>query len=380
MSSPGPSDAPESTIVVIGAGIIGLTCALKIQQLLAESPSHASTSVLLVAKEWPTSIPGAPISHSIDYASMWAGAHVRPIPASTSQLRREADWLKKTVAEFERQRQSEPWVGLRRLPGIEYLEDPPPEYLKLDGESFAAESGLPGYRRYESHELPDGVKLGFEYETYCINSPLYCNSLLRKFIVQGGKTLQQELKSELEPFTLAPSVQCVVNASGVGFNDSKTFPIRGQVALTNLASACKTITRQNKDGTWSFVIPRSFNGGTVVGGTKEPGERSIEPSAELRDRILASAQPLIAEACAEQQAQGTLKVIKDVVGRRPAREGGMRVETEVKDDGKETRHIIHAYGAGGRGYELSWGVASEVMELVRDVLASTSAPKSELLS
>ena len=28
---------------------------------------------------------------------MWAGAHVRPIPASTPQLKREAQWLKETV-------------------------------------------------------------------------------------------------------------------------------------------------------------------------------------------------------------------------------------------------------------------------------------------
>ncbi|KAF4472397.1 D-amino acid oxidase [Fusarium albosuccineum] len=348
----------DSTVAVVGAGIIGLTSALYIQKLLAESPSTQSTSVLLVAKEWPTSIPGAPTSHSADYASMWAGAHVRPIPASTPQLRREAKWLKHTVAELERHGQSEPWVGIRRLPGVEYLEDPSPEYLNQDAQSFEAETGLPGYRKYEAHELPDGVRLGFEYETYCINSPLYSGNLLRKFIIQGGKTLQRELKSEWEAFALAPNVKFVVNASGMGFGDAKCFPIRGQIELTNLTTANKTITRQNKDGTWSFVIPRSFNGGTVIGGTKEPGEWRIEPSADLRHRLLTTAQPIITEACGKQKPLGSFKVIKDVVGRRPAREGGLRVETEAKDNGQGVKHVIHAYGAGGRGYEISWGVAS----------------------
>ncbi|KAI1039507.1 hypothetical protein LB505_002576 [Fusarium chuoi] len=60
---------------------------------------------------------------------MWAGAHIRPIPASTPQLRREAKWVKHTVAELEKHRQSEPWVGIRRLPGIEYLEDPSPDKM-----------------------------------------------------------------------------------------------------------------------------------------------------------------------------------------------------------------------------------------------------------
>lgn len=86
---------------------------------------------------------------------------------------------------------------------------------------------MPGYRKFEIHELPEGVKLGFEYETYCINAPFYSANLLRKFIVQGGKTVQRDLKSEWEAFILAPDVKLVVNASGMGFGDAKCFPIRG---------------------------------------------------------------------------------------------------------------------------------------------------------
>ncbi|KAJ4251086.1 hypothetical protein NW762_011737 [Fusarium torreyae] len=365
MSALTPSETTESTIVVVGAGIIGLTSALKIQELIAESPTPLLTSVTLVAKEWPTSIPGAPIAHSADYASMWAGAHVRPIPASTSQLRREAEWLKHTVAELEEQRQSEPGVGIRRMPGIEYLEDPSAEYVKQDVHSFTDESGLPGYRRYETHELPEGVKLGFEYETYCINAPLYAGNLLRKFIVQGGKTLQRDLKSEWEAFILAPNVKLVVNASG-------------QTVLTNLIAADKTITTQKKDGTWSFIIPRSFNGGTVIGGTKELGNWQLEPSQETRTQILKAAESIVPQACSNQQTLESVKIIKDVVGRRPAREGGMRVETEARDTTWGVKKVVHAYGAGGRGYELSWGVASEVAELVKEVLSSPVTVKSKL--
>ncbi|KAM0471145.1 hypothetical protein ACHAP7_009262 [Fusarium lateritium] len=378
MTSSKTSEATESTIVVIGAGIIGLTSALKTQQLIAESPSAQSASVLLVAKEWPTSIPGAPITHSADYASMWAGAHVRPIPASTPQLRREAKWLRHTVVELEENRQREPGCGIRRLPGIEYLEDPPVEYVNQNAQSFANETGLPGYQKYEAHELPDGAKLGYEYETYCINAPLYSASLLRKFIVQGGTTLQRDLKSEWEAFILAPNVKLVVNASGMGFGDEKCFPIRGQTVLTNLSTADKTITTQKKDGTWSFIIPRSFNGGTVIGGTKEMGNWELDPSQETRVRLLEAAQSILPQACGQKASSGPLKVIKDVVGRRPAREGGMRVETEAKDTTWGVKHVVHAYGAGGRGYELSWGVASEVADLVREVLDSKATVKAKL--
>lgn len=56
-------------------------------------------------------------------------------------------------------------------------------------------------------------------------------------------------------------------------------------------------------------------------------------------------------------------VIRDIVGRRPAREGGMRIEVENINQGQEV--IVHAYGAGGRGFELSWGVAEDVYDLMR---------------
>jgi glycine/D-amino acid oxidase-like deaminating enzyme len=148
--------------------------------------------------------------------------------------------------------------------------------------------------------------------------------------------------------------------------------------LTNLTAADKTITTQKKDGTWSFIIPRSFNGGTVIGGTKEVGNWQLEPSQETQSQLLKAAQPIIPQACDKKQTPETIKVIKDVVGRRPAREGGMRVETEARDTTWGVKHAIHAYGAGGRGFELSWGVASEVAELASEILESQSSVRPKL--
>jgi hypothetical protein len=109
------------------------------------------------------------------------------------------------------------------------------------------------------------------------------------------------------------------------------------------------------------------------------GNWNLEPSQETRTQLLKAAQSIIPQACGGQEQDiGSLKVIKDVVGRRPAREGGMRVETESKDTTWGVKHVVHAYGAGGRGYELSWGVASEVAELTKEVLGSQSMAKAKL--
>lgn len=60
----------------------------------------------------------------------------------------------------------------------------------------------------------------------------------------------------------------------------------------------------------------------------------------------------------------------------------MRLELEQRhgvsnDEKRLTRPIVHAYGAGGRGYEISWGVAAEVAKLV---VAHIDQVKSRLYS
>lgn len=162
---------------------------------------------------------------------MWAGAHIRPIPATTPQLQREAKWLKETTAEFQRQIKEDPWVGITHTTGVELLDAPDEGYRNQNEKSFREETGLGGYRKWEASELPEGVTLGYEYETYCVNSPLYCQSLLRKFILRGGKTLQADLHSEWEVFGLQENILLVINASGTGFGDSKYFPTRGMLTL-----------------------------------------------------------------------------------------------------------------------------------------------------
>ena len=143
------------------------------------------------------------------------------------------------------------------------------------------------------------------------------------------------------------------------------------------------MTRQNKDGSWSFIIPRFFHGGTIVGGTKDLGSWQTEPSSDTRQRLLQGGQALAPYACPPGSDQDPIQVIADVVGRRPTREGGMRLQVEEKQltgtDGElRTGHILHAYGAGGRGYEISWGVADEVAQLAGELLPGLMATKAKL--
>ncbi|KAJ5690444.1 D-amino-acid oxidase [Penicillium macrosclerotiorum] len=307
---------PE-TIVVIGAGVVGLSVASCIQQHL-----QSSQSVLLVAREFPSDT-------SINYASPWAGAHYRPVPGTSPQALREAMQAQRTYRYFQRIAADEPAAGVQTIPGVEHLEAPPPEYL--DHPSVQHIYGhLDGIRFLDAADLPLGVKWG---------------------------TKQYTLAHINEAFTLADNVKTVVNCSGMGFADPKVFPIRGQTCLVrNPVSA--TITRQNLDGSWSFCIPRPLDGGTIIGGTKQPHDWDPTPSPETRAQLLANAAKWFPFA---PDSGGQFDVVRDIVGRRPAREGGMRLEVEPASEGKS---IVHAYGAGGRGFELSHGVAEDVTGLM----------------
>ncbi|KAJ5561102.1 D-amino-acid oxidase [Penicillium sp. DV-2018c] len=334
----------QETIVVIGAGVLGLSTALYIQQHLTPTQS-----ILLVARDFPSDT-------SINYASPWAGAHYRPVPGSTPQLLREANQAQRTYEFLKRTAAAEPGAGVEFVEGVEYLEAPPKEYL--DPQSVRnVYAHLDGFRKLGKEEVPAGVNWGVEYGTYVVNSPVYCAHLLRKFVVRGGEVMRYTLVNVEEAFSLAEGVRSVVNCSGTGFGDPKSFIIRGQTCLVrNYVS--KTITRQNIDGSWSFCIPRPLDGGTIIGGTKEPNNWGPNPSLETRKRLLDNASKWFPFA---PESNGQFDVIRDIVGRRPAREGGLRIEAEkVADD----RYIVHGYGAGGRGFELSRGVAEDIVSLM----------------
>lgn len=194
--------------------MVGLSTALCIQQHL-----RRSQTILLVAREFPSDT-------SVNYASPWAGAHYRPVPGSSPQALREANQALRTYEFLKRVTADEPAAGVRFIPGVEHLEAPPPEYL--DRESVRNVYGhMDGFRVLSRDELSPGVKWGVRYDTYVINSPVYCAYMLRKFVVKGGRTKQYTLAHPEEAFNLAENVRTVVNCSGTGFGDPKSFIIRG---------------------------------------------------------------------------------------------------------------------------------------------------------
>ncbi|KAJ4267259.1 hypothetical protein NW762_003363 [Fusarium torreyae] len=366
----------NGTIVIVGAGVIGLTTALRVQQEVLSTPNKSTSSIVIIARDFPKDT-------SINYATPWAGAHYRPCPGDTPQLRQEAKWAETTYNTLDSWTDEDKLVaGVEFMAGEEFFEAPAPEYVNVGEDVTRSAYGhlASSFELLNNEDLiaankdaSHTPKLGFRYRSYCLNSPVYASFLQRRFQRNGGRVKQYTLASLEEAFALEDDVSVVINCSGMGFGDPKVFPIRGQTCLVRNPIS-KTITHQNADGSWSFAIPRPLEGGTIIGGTKESHDWNPYPSVETRQTLLSNAAKWFPLDSADERAPGAygFDVIRDIVGRRPAREGGLRLEVEHRQIGSSKRGVkqlrgvvVHAYGIGGRGLELSWGIADEVVSLLR---------------
>ena len=123
----------------------------------------------------------------------------------------------------------------------------------------------------------------------------------------------------------------MVNCSGRNFDkDPKVKIIRGQTVLVQQQYR-KTVTRQSSDGSWSFLIPRPSGGGTIVGGSKEVGDFETRARPETRNALLRQAVKNFPDFVADIT---DFVVVQDNVGRRPWREGGLRIR--ARSDGRWT--------------------------------------------
>ncbi|KKY25552.1 putative fad dependent oxidoreductase superfamily [Phaeomoniella chlamydospora] len=343
--------ADDATVVVIGAGVLGLTTA---NLLVSKYPQK---HIVIVAAEFPGDANPTP-----DYASMWAGAHYRPIPGRSPQLKMERELSWRTFEVMKNVASRDPSAGVELLPAVEYLDNVSEDYEGVaENQPFAGTNDH--FRLLRKEELITGSSWGCEYQSYCVNVGIYCSWLLSKFIGKGGRVIKRRLEHAADAFEMAKQerlgpLRTIINCSGRNFDlDPRVAYIRGQTCLVR-QQYNRTITKQNADGTWFALIPRPLNGGTVVGVSKEPGDPESRPRDSTRERMLRQAVQYFPDFVSQYE---DFDVVSDNVGRRPWREGGLRMEVEHLPSSE--RRIIHGYGAGGRGYELSWGIGERLVAL-----------------
>jgi D-amino-acid oxidase len=309
--------------LVIGAGVIGLTAAVRLQEAgwrvriwTAEPPERTTSAVA---------------------AAIWYPYRVGPEALVTA-------WGERSYAVFERLA-ADSATGVRMLPGTELL---PRGADPREFPGWAAH--IPDFAVADAATLPEG-RVGWTFTVPVADTAVFLGWLAARFRENGGEMEIRRIASLGEAAAACP---LVVNCSGLGARelagDAAMRPVRGQVmGVENPGLTRFWLDEYHPEGLL-YIIPRS--GDCVLGGTAEEGEEDATPDFDTSEQIrwrCAELEPDLAYA----------RLLEHRVGLRPWRPE-IRLEAEALPGGAT---IIHNYGHGGAGVTLSWGCAERVVEL-----------------
>ncbi|KAM0791042.1 hypothetical protein ACM66B_004338 [Microbotryomycetes sp. NB124-2] len=358
----------DQRVVCIGAGVIGLTCSLVL--------ARQGYKLDIVARDLPQD------KDSQAFASPWAGANWCPFvnPQESSTSKRICEWERES---FARLSELIPRGLAMKLPARRFAQTEE----GLLGHWY--KDVLPRYAVLPQSECPKGA-VGVEFETLSVNAPRYIVWLYDELTKLGATFHRRTLNSVDEAFELIGrgGVEIVINATGLGakslggVQDRLVTPIRGQTVLIKTDVKLCTMDGSDPDRP-AYIIPRP-GGEAVCGGTYGKGNWDLSVDHDLAKSILEKCFSLDPRISTTNDASG-IQVIRHNVGLRPSREGAPRVEAQqvvlsgqkslnpfAKSSDNQSRHnrrtgtIVHAYGVGPAGYQVSWGVAKEVGQLVRE--------------
>ncbi|ODQ51885.1 putative D-amino acid oxidase [Saitoella complicata NRRL Y-17804] len=359
MSSTTPADRD---IVVVGAGVIGLTTALILTQ---RDPSIASR-IHLIAQHFPG-------DHSIHYTSPWAGANFSSVAGADENAIRWDRMTYQKLCEMAADEKISKEAGIRFIPGREvWDEDVLPDMAKMESWS----KYVLDYKVVPKNELPEGTAFGITFRSLVVNPAIYLPYLLSRLTSLGVTTSRTTLPSITAPFTIYPATKVVINCTGVsaqtlkGVEDKKSYPTRGQVVMARAPHVWETVSRHRKQSI-TYIIPRPYSNGTVtLGGYMQKGVATPDTFASETASILQRTTDLLPalKTLPDESKNRGVDVLRECAGLRPSREGGARVEKERIGEG----WLVHNYGAGGTGYQAGWGMSVEAADLVLGILGEKS--------
>ncbi|KAL2831398.1 hypothetical protein BDW59DRAFT_157826 [Aspergillus cavernicola] len=345
----------NDTIVIVGAGIIGLNVALVLAQ---KGYGHAIT---VIAEHLPGDTATA-------YTSPWAGCNFSAISGTDSNALRWDRLGYSHLLRLASDRPDESFV--HRTPSVEFWdENIPHDKIK------AMAAYLEDFRILCQAELPEGVKFGVSFTTVTINAPCHIQYLHRVLRDQCGvRFIRQTLRHVHAAFT-SPTTKVVFNCVGLaartlpGVEDIKSYPTRGQIVLVRAPQVRLNIMRHGKDYE-TYVIPRpGSNGNVILGGYMQKGVGDGSTYSRETESILNRTSELSSEL-----RKTPYKLLSAFAGLRPSREGGALIRRDDIVLAGERRTIVHNYGAGGTGYQAGYGMATEAVDAVEDLL-ETLCPK-----
>ncbi|HET9654679.1 MAG TPA: FAD-dependent oxidoreductase [Kineosporiaceae bacterium] len=323
-------------ITVVGAGVLGLSAAVR----LAEHGHEVD----VLARDLPLETASA-------LAGLWlpepapAGPH--PIPPDMRARTRR--WAAAALAEL-RVLAADPASGVRLLPGtlLHARPVPPPGWA-------SPEFGL------QLHACADpapGYPFGYRATLPVVDAPRYLEQLRGRLIRAGGTLTRL-------PLAALPPRGVVVNCTGVSARalagDPEVRPVRSQLVVLADPGLRQWCWDGESADHLLWVLPRGHD--VVVGGTAQDGSWDSAPDPQTARRLLR-------RAVATVPALDGAAVLGHRVGLAPGRLLP-RLEVEHRPHADDPRHaIVHCYGHGRSGLTWSWGCADDVLAEVNALVTA----------
>lgn len=311
-------------VVVVGAGVIGLTTAL-----VLEREGH---EVVILAKDPSESIV------SFAAGAVWYPFKVGPVEKVPS-------WAAATRAWMLDLARTTPDAGIDVLTRIELADNDARPWWA------SATPDLELVRDLHGGPLPKGATHAWKFAAPRAEPRLFmawlAASLRTRIRVQTVSSLIDILTDE--------RADAVVNCTGLAARaltgDRDLVGVYGQVVITEPGrlNLHECLGDERDEREMFYTIPRRSE--VVLGGC-------AEPSPDDRPTITTPRMTQIILDRAKQLGLHPGRVIRERAGLRPFRPS-VRLERDASDP-----RIVHNYGHGGAGYTLCWGCAREAAQLV----------------
>jgi D-amino-acid oxidase len=316
--------ADPQPIVVVGAGVSGLTSAI----CLAE--------VGWPVRVWAAALPQQ--TTSVVAGALWAPP--RPGERAVETL----PWTEHSLRVF-RELATDPATGVRMAPALTVGD-----LSGADAMSSAA-TLIPDLRPADPGDVPEGFRMGFRATMPLIDMPRYLDYLTQRLATAGCEIEIHPVRSLAEAADAAP---IVVNCAGLGagalVGDDTVRPLFGQHVVVTNPGLQQLFVEINSGPEWICYFPHPQR--VVCGGISIPDRWDTTPDPELSDRIMQRCRRI-------EPRLGKAEVIETITGLRPDRPS-VRLEAEAL--GRAL--CVHNYGHSSNGVTLSWGCARDVVRLV----------------
>lgn len=355
-------------IVILGAGVIGLTTALQLKK------SNSEYDITVIGQHIPGDI-------DIEYTSPFAGANWHSFATLEDKTLQEFD--KPGYFEFIRLAKFEPRSGVWLQPNVEYNnEDAAKNQDKFKYRTSPWFKDFTNFRFIEKKDLPEGMVSGSVFDGVVISTQIYLQYLVQRLLEMGVGIKRvaklQSIQQALNHHSSGEKADLVINSSGLlsknlsGFKDDKlVYPVRGQVlhVRNNAKTELHVGDFPGFPNESLYIMPRK-EGGSIMGGCFERDLNNLQEDKELTKRIIERAKKYAPDMVNPNYKNNPteIDIIRVNVGLRPFRDSGARVEI----DPDHSEWLIHNYGAGGGGYQGSYGYANKVVQLANQLFAKKS--------